>query len=113
MKYLYKYIIDMNKDYSVLYNNITGQAYFIKNKCKDSEENPEKREMNKQFDNFYNNASKKSCGPKVYYKDNELTEIDANTFSKISNSEEGQKVNPERLGRVDFQDHPVNVDANV
>ena len=44
----------MSKDYSVLYNNITGQAYFIKNKCKNSEENPEKKEMNKQFDNFYN-----------------------------------------------------------
>ena len=96
----------MNKDYSVLYNNITGQAYFIKNKCKDSEENPEKREMNKQFDNFYNNASKKSCAPKVYYKDNELTEIDANTFFENFRFRRGAKGEPGEAGPRGFPGPP-------
>ena len=96
----------MSKDYSVLYNNITGQAYFIKNKCKDSEENPEKREMNKQFDNFYNNASKKSCSPKVYYKDNELTEIDANTFFENFRFRRGAKGEPGEAGPRGFPGPP-------
>jgi hypothetical protein len=106
MKYLYKYIIDMSKDYSVLYNNITGQAYFIKNKCKNSEENPEKKEMNKQFDNFYNNASKKTCEPKAYYKDNELTEIDANTFFENFRFRRGAKGEPGEPGARGFPGPP-------
>ena len=96
----------MNKDYSVLYNNITGQAYFIKNKCKNSEENPEKKEMNKQFDNFYNNASKKTSGPKVYYKDNELTEIDANTFFENFKFKRGAKGEPGEPGARGFPGPP-------
>lgn len=32
MKYLYKYVIVMSKNYSIFYNNILVKTYFIKNK---------------------------------------------------------------------------------
>lgn len=96
----------MNDDYFVLYNNITGQAHFVKNKCKDLEETPERKEMNKQFDNFYNNASKKNDGPKVYYKDNELTEIDSKTFFENFRFRRGAKGEPGEPGARGFQGPP-------